>query len=67
MAQKPRNLSDMTLVTAISLCSAMHFANQCNAVYLLCSFNATYFLMETPSWPISAVDTGPSTICGRLC
>ena len=51
MSQKPWNLSDMTLVTVISLCTAMHLANQCS----ISVRNATYFLMETPSRPISSV------------
>ena len=65
MSQKPRNLSDMTLVNVISLCTAMHLANQCSII--ASARNATYFLMETPSWPSSVVDTDPSAICDRLC
>ena len=60
MSQKPRNLSDLTLVTVISLRTAMHLANQCSISAL--ARNATYFLMETPSWPISVVDIGPSAM-----
>ena len=65
MSQKPRNLSDMTLVGGCNFSLSYALSKPMQPI---CSTrNATYFLMETPSWPISVVDTGPSAICGGLC